>query len=630
MAICSRTSCLGNFGLALRIEDYGLIGDCHSAALVGRDGSIDWLCWPSFDSDACFSALLGNKWNGRWLIAPQAREVAISRRYRGDTLILETRFETGEGVVTLTDFMPPGAAVPSLVRIVRCESGRVKMRMEMIVRFGFGKDVPWVRRIADDALLAVCGPDMVVLRTAVATRGRDFTTVASFDVAEGDVIPFVLAYEASHREVPPPLDCQRSFAETERFWASWGEKLLYDGMDRSIVLRSLIVLKALIFMPTGGMVAAPTTSLPETLGGARNWDYRFCWLRDATFTLLALMNSGYFEEATAWHHWLYRSVAGSPAEMQIMYGLSGQRRLMEWEAAWLPGYEGARPVRIGNAAYDQLQLDVYGELMDVFYQFRNMQPEQDSRSWALEIVLLAHLTRIWREPDCGIWERRDRNRHYVSSKALSWVAFDRGIKTAEKFGFEAPIEEWRAQRDAILRDVCEHGFDEEQQSFVEAYGSPLLDASVLLLPIIGFLPADDPRIQGTVRAIESRMMNSGFVMRHDPREASMNTADDNPSELSRTDPSEGAFLACTLWLADVYVLAGRIDDAAELLERVAAIANDLGLLAEEYDLQQRRQCGNYPQALTHIALINTAHNISAARKPVMQRAHRPDGRFSKA
>jgi GH15 family glucan-1,4-alpha-glucosidase len=587
------------------LENYGLIGDCQSVALIDRTGSIDWLCLPSFDSDACFAALLGDRRNGRWLIGPAHEPARVTRSYRGQTLILETRFETDDGAVTLIDFMPLRGEAPDIVRLVRGDTGRVAMRMELIIRFGFGADIPWVRRIEDSTMLAVCGPDMVVLRTPVKTHGVDMTTVAEFEVGEGEVIPFVLTYEASHREIPDPIDWQEALEETESFWTEWSSACHYRGEHRDVVVRSLIALKALTYSPTGGIVAAATTSLPEQLKGARNWDYRFCWLRDATFTLLALMNSGYYEEATAWHHWLLRAVAGSPADLQIMYGIMGQRRLTEWEADWLPGYEGALPVRIGNAAYDQLQLDVYGELMDVFHQSRMANLELDGSSWAMECELLSHLAKVWGQPDCGIWERRDRNRHYVSSKALTWVAFDRGIKSAERFGFKAPLDRWRSLREEIHRDVCTRGFDPEQNSFVEAYGSSLLDASVLLLPAFGFLPARDARMLGTIAAIERHMMRDGFVMRHDPREEST---------------KEGAFLACSLWLADVYVLCGRIADAKELFDRVVGVANDLGLLSEEYDAEARRLTGNFPQALTHIALINTAHNINDAQKPAVQRA----------
>jgi GH15 family glucan-1,4-alpha-glucosidase len=454
---------------------------------------------------------------------------------------------------------------------------------------------------------------MTVLRTPVETRGEDLTTVADFWVGEGETVPFVLTYGPSHLPVPAPIDPLLALQETEAFWNEWSSRCTYEGEQRELVMRSLITLKALTYAPTGGIVAAPTTSLPEKLGGARNWDYRFCWVRDATFTLLALMNSGYTEEALAWHNWLLRAVAGSPANMQIMYGIMGERRLLEWEAGWLPGYEGAQPVRVGNAAHAQLQLDVYGELIDAFHQWRTAKIELDQGSWSLECTVLEHLAEQWDRPDHGIWERRGDGKHYVSSKVMTWVAFDRGIKSAEKFGFKAPLAKWRALRDAIHRDVCERGFDRELNSFVESYGSKLLDASILLLPSVGFLEPSDPRVRGTLAAIEKYLMRDGFVLRHDPREVS-----------SEQQPAEGAFLACSLWLADAYVLTGEFDRARALFDRVVAVANDLGLLAEEFDTGAGRQTGNFPQALTHIALINTAHNLSAAKqateKPAMQRS----------
>jgi GH15 family glucan-1,4-alpha-glucosidase len=597
-----------------RIEDYGLIGDCETAALVGRDGSIDWLCWPAFDSDACFAALLGSHEHGRWLLAPAQEVTRTSRRYRDDTLILETRFETADGAVELIDFMPPRGNASDVVRLVRGVSGRVKLRMQLVIRFGVGADIPWVKKNPDGTgLLAICGPDMTVLRTPIETRGEDLTTVADFEVGEGETIPFVLTYGPSHLPVPDPIDPALALQETETFWKEWSGRCTYEGEQRDLVMRSLITLKALTYGPTGGIVAAPTTSLPEKLGGLRNWDYRFCWLRDATFTLLALMNSGYTEEASAWHNWLLRAVAGSPANMQIMYGIMGERRLLEWQAGWLPGYEGAQPVRVGNAAHAQVQLDVYGELIDAFHQSRVAKLKLDEGSWALECTVLEHLAEQWDQPDHGIWERRGAGKHYVSSKVMTWVAFDRGIKSVEKFGFKAPLEKWRTMRDTIHRDVCEKGFDRELNSFVESYGSKLLDASILLLPSVGFLPSSDARVRGTLQAIETRLMRDGFVLRHDPREVS-----------SEQQPIEGAFLACSLWLADAYVLAGKIAKAQALFDRVAAIANDLGLLAEEFDSVAGRQTGNFPQALTHIALINTAHNLSVARhateKPAMQRS----------
>lgn len=600
--------------MSQKIEDYALIGDCETAALVGRDGSIDWLCWPAFDSDACFSAILGNNRNGRWLIAPRGEIKGGARRYAGNTLILETRFDTAEGSAVLVDFMPPRGKASDIVRLVRGITGRVKLQMELVIRFGFGVDIPWVRRTEDKALLAICGQDMTVLRTPVEIRGKDLTTVAEFEVKAGETVPFVLTYGPSHLDPPEPIDPDAALRETEAYWTEWCSHATPDGPYRDLVMRSLITLKALTFGPTGGIVAAPTTSLPEKLGGSRNWDYRFCWLRDATFTLLALMNSGYTEEASAWHNWLLRAAAGAPSRMQIMYGIWGQRRLLEWEAGWLDGYEGAKPVRVGNAAHAQLQLDVYGELIDAFHQSRMAKLKlDDEATWALECAVLQHLAEVWDHPDHGIWERRGEAKHYVFSKVMTWVAFDRGIKSAETFGFKAPLLHWRALRDAIHCDVCEKGFDAEANSFVESYGSKLLDASVLLLPAVGFLPPSDPRIRGTIVGVEREMMRDGFVLRHDPREVS-----------DETQPIEGAFLACSLWLADAYVLSGDLDKAQALFDRVTGIANDVGLLAEEYDSVAKRQTGNFPQALTHIALINTAHNLSAARKgsekPTVQRS----------
>lgn len=604
---------MGSRTLSQRIEDYALIGDCETAALVGRNGSIDWLCWPAFDSDACFAAILGGSKNGCWRIAPTGDITGTSRRYLGNTLILETRFETKSGTVALVDFMPPRGKASDIVRLVRGVSGKVKMRMQLVIRFGFGADIPWVRRGEHGALLAIAGQDMTVLRTPAKTRGEDFTTVAEFEVAAGETVPFVLTYGPSHLDPPEPIDPEIALRETEKFWDDWCSRCTRDGAYRDLILRSLITLKALTFAPTGGIVAAPTTSLPEKLGGARNWDYRFCWLRDATFTLLALMNSGYTEEALAWHNWLLRAVAGAPANMQIMYGIWGQRRLLEWEAGWLDGYEGAQPVRVGNAAHAQLQLDVYGELIDAFHQSRMAKLKLDHESWALECAVLNHLAEVWDHPDHGIWERRGQPRHYVFSKVMTWVAFDRGIKSAETFGFKAPLLHWRTLRDAIHREVCNKGFDAAENAFVESYGSKLLDASLLLLPAVGFLPPSDPRIRGTIAAIEKHLIRNGFVLRHDPREVS-----------GETQPVEGAFLACSLWLADAHVLSGDLEKAQVLFDRVAGLANDVGLLAEEYDSVARRQTGNFPQALTHIALVNTAHNLSAARhgseKPAMQRS----------
>ncbi len=595
------------------IEDYALIGDCLTTALVSRDGSIDWLCWPTFDSDACFAAMLGTREHGRWKIAPKDAAVTAKRAYRDGTLILETTFSCESGTCTLIDFMPPRGEASDIVRLVRGDAGVVEMRMELLLRFGSGANVPWVRRLDDGTLQAVAGPDMVVLRSNVEMRGEGMTTVSDFKVHQGETYHYVMTYNPSHLPVPEAIDIEIALEETESFWTEWSSRCNFKGKHRDFIQRSLITLKAMTYAPTGGIVAAPTTSLPEKVGGARNWDYRFCWLRDATFTLLALIDSGYVEEAVAWHEWLLRSVAGAPADMQIMYSITGQRRLLEWQADWLPGYENSKPVRFGNAAHAQLQLDVYGELMDAFHQARVHKIQLNGETWPVETALLKHLAQVWMEPDCGIWERRDVPRHYVFSKVMCWVAFDRAVLTVEEFGRKGPVEEWRAIRDGIHAEICANGFDAQENTFVEAYGSKMLDASLLLLPAVGFLKPDDPRIIGTIAAIERRMMKDGFVLRHDPQEA----------RDGEVQPIEGAFLACTLWLADDYVLLGRVDDARELYLRVHGIANDVGLLSEEYDPTLRRQTGNFPQALTHIAMINSAQNIFAALhpdKPAVQRA----------
>lgn len=593
------------------IEDYALIGDCETAALVNRNGSIDWLCWPAFDSDACFTALLGTKDHGRWLITPVAPIKACKRRYRGDSLILETTLETDDGAITLIDFMPPRGSASDVVRIVRGDRGTVKVRMELIIRFGFGAAIPWVKRDTDDAVLAICGPDMTVLHTPVETHGEDLTTVAKFEIEAGDSVPFVLTYGPSHLKVPAPINVDEALKDTEEFWKEWSSRCTYKGEHRDLVMRSLITLKALIYAPSGGIVAAPTTSLPEKLGGSRNWDYRFCWLRDATFTLLVLMNSGYTDEARAWHRWLLRAVAGSPAEMQIMYGIMGQRRLLEWEADWLPGYGGALPVRVGNAAHAQLQLDVYGELIDAFHQTRLAKLDLEDGTWAVECEILEHLASVWSKPDHGIWERRGPGKHYVLSKVGCWVAFDRAIKSAESFNLEGPVERWKELRGEIHRDVCEKGFDPRENTFVESYGSDVLDGAILLLPLLGFLPADDPRVKGTIAAVERHLLRDGFVLRHDPREVT-----------GEIQPAEGAFLACSLWLAEAYIKMGEITKAEELFNRVVAIANDVGLIAEEYDPTVKRQTGNFPQALTHIALIAVAHNLASVKQPHEKKVER--------
>ncbi len=597
--------------MALKIEDYALIGDGETAALVGRDGSIDWLCLPRFDSDACFAALLGTAEHGRWLLAP-TQPARASRRYRPDTLILETRFVTDTGVVTVIDFMPPRDPQAALIRIVIGEEGRVPIRTELVLRFGYGATVPWVTRMEDGTLRAVAGPDMALLRTPVALRGEGLRTVAEFVVTPGDTIPFVLTYCASHQSVSrPPVNPRSALATTEAFWRRWAAQCKPAGEWSDAVKRSLITLKALIYTPTGGIVAAPTTSLPERLGGARNWDYRFCWLRDATLTLLALMNAGYYDEAQAWRAWLLRAIAGVPAQAQIMYGVAGERRLTEWVVGWLPGYESSAPVRIGNAAHNQLQLDVYGEVMDALHQARRGGLDSGEAAWAAQRALIEHLATIWDQPDAGIWEVRDAPEHFTYSKVMAWVALDRAIKGAETFGLDAPIQRWRQLARTIHSDVCANGFDPQLGSFVRAYGTKELDASLLLLPAVGFLPPGDARIRGTVDAIERHLLVDDFVLRYD-----------TTASLDGLPPGEGVFLACSFWLADAYVLMNRHADARRLFERLLSLRNDVGLLSEEYDVVRQRLVGNFPQAFSHIALVNTAYNLTQVQKPVEQRAQR--------
>jgi len=591
--------------LPLRIEDYALIGDCETAALVGRDGSIDWLCWPRFDSGACFAALLGGPEHGRWLVAPAGEVRAVTRRYRPGTLILETEFATADGTAVVIDFMPPRSGLSDLVRVVVGRSGRVAMRHELVLRFDYGAVVPWVRRLEDGALRAVAGPDMVLLRTTTPHHGEGLTTRGEFTVAEGATEVFTLTYGPSHLPAPGAVDALTSLADTEAYWRQWSCRCAAAGEWTEAVRRSLITLKALTYSPTGGIVAAPTTSLPEQLGGSRNWDYRFCWLRDAAMTLRALIDAGYRDEAVAWRDWLLRAAAGSPGQLQIMYGLSGERRLTEWEVPWLPGYEGARPVRIGNAAHGQLQLDVFGQLMDVFHQGLRAGIRGDGTGWQLARALLAHLEEVWREPDEGIWEVRGGRKHFTYSKVMAWVAFDRAARIAEEAGLDGPVERWRELAGAIHAEVCARGFDPELGSFVQAYGARQLDASLLLLPAMGFLPADDARIVGTVRAIERELMADGLVLRY----ATDEVADGLP-------PGEGAFLACSFWLCDAFAMTGRLDEASTLFERLLALRNDVGLLAEEYDTRVGRQVGNFPQAFSHVALVNTALNLSRAGKPV--------------
>ena len=592
------------------IQDYALIGDCETAALVGRDGSIDWLCVPRFDSGACFAALLGSPEHGRWLLAPSTPIRQIRRQYRQDTLILETAFEIDDGAVTVIDFMPPRSQQLDLVRMVVGQHGQVAMQMQLIMRLDYGSIIPWVRR-TEYGIRAIGGPDALDLYTEIELRGEQLTTVADFTVAAGQRVPFVLVWHPSHLPPLPPIDPEEALCQTEHWWQAWSQRCTYEGPWREAVMRSLITLKALTYGPTGGIVAAPTTSLPERLGGVRNWDYRYCWVRDATFTLYALMSGGYIDEARAWRDWVLRTVAGTPSQLNIMYGLGGERRLSELELEWLPGYEGALPVRIGNAAYRQFQLDVYGEMMDVLYVADQLGLTPDPDAWRVQRALLDFLESAWRQPDEGIWEVRGPKRHFTHSKVMAWVAVDRVIKAVEHGGLDGPVERWRQLRDTIHAEVCQRGFDAERNTFVQYYDGPALDASLLMIPLVGFLPASDARVRGTVEAIERQLMTAGFVARYP-----------TTVEVDGLPPGEGAFLACTFWLADTLALMGRQAEARQLFERLLTLCNDVGLLSEQYDPAARRLVGNFPQALSHVALINTACNLSAGEGPASHRGQR--------
>jgi len=589
------------------IEDYALIGDCHTAALVSKAGSIDWLCWPRFDSPACFAAMLGSPANGCWRIAPAAAEVTVTRRYLPGTMILETLFQTASGSVALIDFMAVGKC--SIVRIVEGRSGTVAMQFDLALRFEYGSAVPWVTRLNHGSgIRAVAGPDQVVLRSDVKLHGRAMTTVAGFTTEPGKRTRFVLSHAASHLDPPVPLAADQALADAQASWTAWSSRCTYRGTYGAEVNRSLLTLKALSYYPTGGIVAAPTTSLPEQPGGERNWDYRYCWLRDATFTLIALMHAGYREEAQAWGAWLRRSVAGSPSQLQTLYGLAGERWVHEWEVPWLPGYQGASPVRIGNAASAQLQLDVYGELIDALYQEAALGLARPSASWDLQRALLTHLEAIWQQPDESIWEVRGGAQNFTFSKVMTWVAVDRAIRGAEAFALPAPLERWRALRTRIHDAVCEYGFNAERNSFVQYFGGDTLDASLLLLPLVGFLPPEDPRIRSTLDAIEGDLMVDGLIRRYHTHE----TADGLTG-------SEGVFLACSFWYVDNLALQGRYHEAREMFARLLGLCNDVGLLAEEYDPIARRQLGNFPQAFSHLALINTALNLDSRDPPADQR-----------
>jgi GH15 family glucan-1,4-alpha-glucosidase len=594
-----------------RIEDYAMIGDLGTAALVGRDGSIDWLCWPRFDSDACFSALLGTPEHGRWKIAPTDENVRITRRYRPGTLILETRFETAQGEARIIDFMPPRKRHSHLIRIVIGERGRLDFHSEFVLRFGYGAVVPWVTRVDGHTLRLIAGPDMLVLRSHARIHGENLRSVGEFTVSAGDRVPFVLTYVPSHEPMPVVIDVEDHLRETEKYWAAWTGKNQISSPWHQAVERSLITLKALTYAPTGGMTAAPTTSLPESIGGSRNWDYRFCWLRDATLTLLALMNAGYYDEAQMWRDWLLRAAAGSPPQIQIMYGIGGERRLTEWEVPWLPGYENSQPVRIGNAAHNQCQLDIFGEVMDALHQARRGGLGANHSGWDLERALLRHLEKIWPDHDEGIWEVRSGREHFTYSKVMAWVAFDRAIKSAELYKLKGPVDRWCEIRKTIHNDVCRRGYDAQRGSFVRSYGSKEIDASLLLLPAVGFLPPEDPRIRGTIEAVERELVVDGLVRRYDTGKA----RDGLPE-------GEGVFLACSFWLVDAYVMLGRRDDALKLFKRLLGLRNDVGLLSEEYEPGSGRLVGNFPQAFSHLALVNSASNLSHDQKPAEQRSDR--------
>lgn len=584
--------------MPLAIEDYALIGDCHTAALVGRDGSIDWACFPRFDSGACFAALLGEPRHGRWLIAPAGDVQNTRRRYRQGTLVLETDFETRDGAVRVIDFMPLSSGQRDIVRIVEGLSGQVAMRTELIIRFDYGSIVPWVRRL-DHTELATAGPDTLELHTPIPVHGENMTTVAKFNVSPGQRIPFVLNYHPTHEESRPTLDAEKALESTERTWCEWSRHSTYEGRWKDAVARSLLTLKALTYEPSGGIIAAPTTSLPEQLGGVRNWDYRFCWLRDATFTLNALLIAGYRDEAAAWREWLLRAVAGDPEDFQIVYGITGVRRLDETELSWLPGYRGAAPVRTGNLASKQFQLDVYGEVMDSLHLARGVGIPPEPHAWQIQRVLLEFLESNWQNPDEGIWEIRGPRRHFTHSKVMAWVAFDRAVKAVEDFRLEGPVGKWRHMRDQIHAQVCESGFDAQRNTFVQSYGSPHLDASLLLIPLVGFLPPDDSRVRGTVEAIERELVVDELVQRYS-----------TTTDIDGLPPGEGTFLPCSFWLADNLALIGRLTEAEALFEKLLSLRNDLGLISEEYAPRARQMLGNFPQALTHMALVNTAHILS--------------------
>jgi GH15 family glucan-1,4-alpha-glucosidase len=584
--------------MAARIEDYALIGDCETAALVDRRGSIDWLCWPDFSSAACIAALLGTRDNGYWTICPQGRGWKTKRQYRAHTLILETLFESRHGAVRLIDFMPVRGRNSDVVRIVEGVRGRMDLHMELALRFDYGQTVPWVTAI-EDGIRAVAGPSQVMLHGSAPVHGEGLTTVAEFAVKRGERAWFTLTYGESTKPAPRRIDAKQALKDTEAFWTEWTSQMRYEGPYTEAVERSLITLKAMTFRPSGGVVASPTTSLPEQMGGTRNWDYRYCWLRDTTFTLLAMTRAGYFEEAAAWQDWLLRAVAGSPDQVQIMYGLKGERQLIEWEVPWLQGYEKSRPVRVGNAASAQVQLDIYGEMLGTFYQALHRLGRHTKDEFRMLVLLLAHLEKIWDEPDSGIWEVRGGPKQFTHSKVMAWVAFDRALKIADKLGMEVPAKKWAALRDRIHEQVCTMGFNRKKNSFVQYYGSHQLDASLLLLPLVGFLPFTDERVKGTIAAVERELMRDGLVMRY----ATQRVPDGLP-------PGEGMFLACSFWMVACLYATGRKRDAEKMFKRLLRLRNDVGLLAEEYDVRRKRMSGNFPQAFSHIALVNAAFRLA--------------------
>jgi GH15 family glucan-1,4-alpha-glucosidase len=587
----------------LPIRDYALLGDCQTAALVGRDGSIDWLCLPRFDSGACFAALLGAPENGRWLLAPAEPIGNVGRAYREGTMVLDTTFATADGEVTVTDCMRIRDHGPRLVRIVRGVRGRVRMKTEIIIRFDYGSVVPWVRSASHGGITAIAGPSSLRIESDVPLEGQNMTTVAEFDVAEGETVSFVLTWHPSHLPQPEPVAASAIVEETEKAWREWSSQCTYRGPWADVVLRSLLTLKALTHSATGGIVAAATTSLPERVGGVRNWDYRYSWVRDATFSLLALIHNGFLDEARAWREWLLRAVAGDPSKLQILYGVDGERRIDEVEIPWLPGYCGSRPVRVGNAAIRQRQIDVYGELMDALFQCHRYGIGPLPDAWDLRRKILEFLETCWEEPDDGIWEVRGPPRKFTHSKVMAWVAFDRAVRRVEERG-GGPLERWRAVRDRIHDEVCREGYDPELRSFVQSYGSKRLDASLLMLPLVGFLPASDDRVQGTVRAIEARLMENGLVRRYE-----------NEQGVDGLPPGEGVFLPCSFWLVDNWSLMGRHEEARALFERLVGLTNDVGLLSEEYDPRTGGMLGNFPQAFSHVALVNSALALGATDNP---------------